>query len=207
MAPAGAALQRAPRGGNWLQVVGRLAPGATIRSAQEEASGIASRLAETYPARERGLAVRVTSLHEFETRDSRTPVLLLLGAALAVYLVVCVNVGGLLLVRALARDHEAVVRTALGAGRWAMVRLTLLETSLISMLALPGAWLVAWLVIRALGAAVDADSEGVLTVVSGPWTAAVGSGVLSLTALAARGSGLPGMRRRGRHPRVVPRTR
>ncbi|HTV02463.1 MAG TPA: ABC transporter permease [Luteitalea sp.] len=143
VAPAGPGYQRAPRGGNWLQVVARLRPTASPQQVQSEADGVARRFAEAYPDREGGLRVRVTPLQDFETRELRTPLLLLLGAAATLYLVVCVNVGGLLLVRALARDHESAVRRALGAGRWAMARLTAHEALLLAVAAAPVAWLVA----------------------------------------------------------------
>jgi putative ABC transport system permease protein len=183
IAPAGVGFQRAPRGGNWLQVVGRLTPGATMGRAQDEARGVARRLAETYADRERGLDVRLTSLQDFETRDSRMPVLVLLGVGLVVYLVVCVNVGGLLLVRALSRDHESMVRTALGASRWAMVRLTMHETGVIAAAAMPGAWLVAVVVMRALGATVGEDVERLARVAMGGRTVVAGAAMVLVTTL------------------------
>jgi putative ABC transport system permease protein len=183
VAPAGPGYQRAPRVGNWLQVIGRLAPGATMGEAQQEADGIARRFAETYADRERGLAVRLTTLQEFETREMRVPVLLLLGAALIVYLVVCVNVSGLLLVRALSRDHEAMVRASLGASRWAMVRLILHETSLIALAAVPGAWMVATLAVQVLVVSVGPDYARLADAAIGLSTAVAGACLLVLSTL------------------------
>ena len=108
----------------------------------------------------------MTSLHDVETREFRAPLLMLLGVALAVYLVVCVNVGGLLLVRALARDQESSIRAALGAGPWAMVRLSFHEALLIALASWPVAWLVAHLLLRWLSAAMADDVARLATVSS-----------------------------------------
>lgn len=183
VAPAGPGYQRAPRVGNWLQVVGRLAPGATMAEAQHEASGIARRFAEMYADRERGLEVRLTTLQEFETRALRMPVLLLLGAALVVYLVVCVNVSGLLLVRVLARDQEAMVRVSLGASRWAMVRLVLHEASLMALAAVPGAWIATALVLQTLRAGIEPALGRVVDAVTGLPAAVAGAFLLVLSTL------------------------
>ena len=131
------------------------------------------------------------------------PVLVLLGAAILVYLVVCVNVGGLLLVRALARDHEAVVRTALGASRWAMARLTLHETGLISLVALPGAWLVATFVLRTLGTVLGEDVARLADVTMGWRAAGVAAGLLVVTAFLLAAWPAWHMATRSAHPRVA----
>jgi predicted permease len=183
IAPSGPEYQRAPRGGNWLQVVGRLAPASTLARAENEARAAARRFAETYPQQDRGLDVRLVPLQAFETRDVRAPLLLLLGAALVVYLVVCVNVGGLLLVRAMARDHESSVRTALGAGPWAMARLSVHEAVLIAAASLPGAWFVATMGLRWLGGAMSEEVAAFTQVALGGRTAITSVLVLMMTVL------------------------
>ena len=183
IAPAGPEYQRAPRGGNWLQVIGRLAPGVALPRAEDEARAAARRFAETYPEHDRGLDLRLTPLQEAETRAVRGPLLLLLGAALAVYLVVCVNVGGLLFVRAIARDQESSIRAALGAGPWAMVRLSLHEALLIAITALPGAWLIGTLMLRWLERALADDVVRLVEVSMGGRTLVASVGVLVMTVL------------------------
>lgn len=183
IAPSGPEYQRAPRGGNWLQVIGRLAPGVGLPGAEQEARAAARRFAETYPEHDRGLDLRLTSLQEAETRDVRAPLLLLLGASLAVYLVVCVNVGGLLFVRAMARDQESSIRAALGAGPWAMVRLSLHEALLIALTSLPGAWIVGTLMLRWLERALADDVVRLVEVSMGGRTLVASVGVLVLTVL------------------------
>jgi len=183
IAPAGPGFQRAPRGGNWLQVVARLEPGQTTASVQDEARAVARRFAELYPEHDRGLTVRLVPLQAHGTRDLRTPVWLLLAAAVTVFLVVCVNIGGLLLVRALARDQESAIRNALGASRWAMLRLTLHEASILGLLAMPVAWLFAGAILAWLVQALQADVPDLQKVALGWRALGVGAGVLILTVM------------------------
>ncbi|WP_396623368.1 ABC transporter permease [Luteitalea sp.] len=183
VASSGPDYQRAPRGGNWLQVIGRLAPGATLESAEQEARAVARRFGETYPEHDRNLDVRLTGLQAYETRDIRTPLLLLFGAAVTVFLVVCVNVGGLLFVRAMARDHESSVRAALGAGPWAMARLSLHEAALIAVAALPVAWYIASLVLGWLQRTLAEDVGALGQVALGRRTLGVGLIMLLATTL------------------------
>jgi putative ABC transport system permease protein len=86
-----------------------------------------------------------------------------------------------LFVRALARDHESAVRTALGAGRWAMVRLTLHEAILLGLGAAPFAWGVASLVLLALATSLGEDLARVGSVTMGARTALVALALLLLT--------------------------
>jgi putative ABC transport system permease protein len=64
----------------------------------------------------------------------RRSVMLLLGAVLAVLLIVCVNIANLMLVRALGRQHEVAIRLALGASRLRIVRLLMTESGLLAIL-------------------------------------------------------------------------
>lgn len=181
IAPAGPGYQRAPRGGNWLQVVGRMKAGVSREALEQAARATARRFADQYPTHDRGLDVRIVPLSTYETREVRTPVLLLLAAAATVFLVVCVNLAGLLLVRALARDQESSIRTALGAGRWAMARLALHEAGLLALLAMPFAWLVAMFVLRWLADALAADVPQLQTIGLGARTLLAGLAVLVTT--------------------------
>ena len=120
------------RGAQYLDVVGRLRPDATLAAAQADLDAIAARLAAAHPRTNEGRGVRLQPLRASLVGDTRPGLLLLLSAAVVVLLVVCANVAGLLLTRALARSRELAIRSALGAARGRLVRAAMVETALIA---------------------------------------------------------------------------
>jgi len=133
------------RGAQYLRVIGRLAPGATLDAAQTELEMITQRLAAAYPEQNTGMSVAVVSLKESIVGDLRRPLWVLLGAVGLVLLVACVNVANLGLARSLARERELAVRAALGAGRRQIVRVLLMESVLLALLGgLAGVLLAVW---------------------------------------------------------------
>jgi putative ABC transport system permease protein len=143
---------RGDRAGNGpLMVVGRLAPGRTRAAAQTELAGIMERLARQYPADDAGKGIHVVPLRQallFFYDMFRTTSAALLGAVGFVLLIVCANLGNLLLARASGRGREIGIRTALGAGRRRLLRQLMTESVL---LALAGGALGAGLAQLALG--------------------------------------------------------
>ena len=117
-----------------LQVLGRLAPGATTMQAGAQLAALAARLREGSAAWSRaGLALNVRPLHESIVGAARAPLLLLSGAVGLVLLLACANVAGLLLVRSEGRRREIALRLALGGGRARIVRLFLAESLLLAL--------------------------------------------------------------------------
>jgi putative ABC transport system permease protein len=116
-----------------LRVIGRLKPGVTMAQAQADADGIAATLREQFPTKKNvDLHFRVKGMHADLVGDVRPLVLSLFGAVVFVLLIACANVANLLLVRAAARQREFVIRTAIGGGRWRLVRQLLTETMLLA---------------------------------------------------------------------------
>ena len=135
------------RGARWAEAYVRMKPGATRGQAQQEISGIAARLAAEYPATNRGRGIKVWALWEtpFNHAGELLPIFeIMVVVVMFVLLIVCANVGNLLLVRAFARRHEMTVRLALGAGRGRLLRQLVTEGLLLSVCGAAGGMLVAY---------------------------------------------------------------
>jgi putative ABC transport system permease protein len=116
----------ATRNNHFVNLVGRLRPGVTTQQAQAEVSAIAKSMEERYPDN-KGLGGSVVPMQEQIAGDSRSALLVLLGAVAFVLLVACVNVANLLLARASAREKELAIRASLGASRARIVRQVIVE--------------------------------------------------------------------------------
>jgi len=136
------------RGGNSLRVFARLRPGVTLQQARAEISTITARLEKQYPGTNRD--VFVTPLKENVVGKVETPLLILLGAVGFVLLIACANVAHMLLARTADRQKEIAVRTALGAGRWRVIRQFLTENLLLAAIGAAAGLLLAMWGTRAL---------------------------------------------------------
>jgi len=135
------------RGARWCEAYVRLKPGVTRNQAQQEISAIAARLEAEYPATNRGRGIKVWPLWQtpFNHAGHLLPTLeIMVVVVVFVLLIVCANVGNLLLVRSFARRHEMTVRLALGAGRGRLLRQLVTEGLLLSACGAAGGMLVAY---------------------------------------------------------------
>ncbi len=153
---------RLRRNAHWILGVGRLKPAVTLEQAQAEASGVALQLAAQYPDSNPGVGIYLTPLREQIVGNVRPILLVLMGAVFAVLLITCSNLAGLQLARAVARQKEIAVRTALGASRARIMRLLLTESLLISMLGGLGGVLLAYSILPVLVASLPKDQQSVL---------------------------------------------
>jgi putative ABC transport system permease protein len=125
-------LKRTGRSSHYLQSMGRLKPGVSLQQAQTEMNTVADRLAATY--HQPGMGVRLVSLQDEIVGNARRSLLVLWIAVLAVLLIACANVAGLLLARAVGRQKEVAIRIALGGSRSRLIQQFLAESVLLATL-------------------------------------------------------------------------
>jgi putative ABC transport system permease protein len=135
------------RRARWAEAYVRLKPGVTRNQAQQEISAIATRLEAAYPATNRGRGIKVWPLWQtpFNHAGHLLPTFeIMVVVTMFVLLIVCANVGNLLLVRSFARGHEMTVRLALGAGPGRLLRQLVTEGLLLSACGAAGGMLLAY---------------------------------------------------------------
>jgi putative ABC transport system permease protein len=116
------------------RVVGRLRIGADSAAAARELSAIAARVAQAYPAESGGYRAAALEPVSVEVIGTVGPQLRLLTiAAVLVLMIASVNIANLSLARANVRSRELALRTALGAGRGALLRLLAAESVLLGL--------------------------------------------------------------------------
>jgi putative ABC transport system permease protein len=112
----------------------RLAEGVTLEAARREADDLGRRFEEEDPEANAGTGWNLQPLQADLVADARTGLIVLLGAALFVLLMACVNEASLLLARGTSRRGELAVRSALGAGQGRIAVQLLTESVLLALI-------------------------------------------------------------------------
>ncbi len=124
-------------GGNVIQMIARLRPGATLAQAQSQIDAQNATLERDDPQAkemaEAGFRSLIVQLHADHVATIRPTLLLLQAGVLALLLIGTVNLVNLLLIRASGRVKEQAVRQALGASRRHIVSEVMVETTLLTL--------------------------------------------------------------------------
>jgi putative ABC transport system permease protein len=170
-------------------IVGQLAPGASVATAQAELSALSAQLATAYPVENKEARARVVPY----SATAFLPVAIFAPRFLAIFsvvtaltlLVVSANVANLMLARAVARQRETAVRRSLGASRWRILRMLFIEGTVVSASAWIAASLFAWWVSRALVGFLEPARQGLVQDFRPDWTIAVYAMALAVIATLA----------------------
>jgi len=131
------------RGCHTLYALGRLAPDATLESAQSQLSTLATRLSQEFPQTNTNKRFRAVRLADDRVADVRTGLWFVFGSVVLVLLIACANVANLLLVRGESRRSEVAVRAALGASRGRLASQVIMESAVLASVGAAGGVLLA----------------------------------------------------------------
>ena len=121
-----------------LAVMSRLKPGVSLKQAQSSLNVVTERLAQQYPATDKGISVRVIPERLARPQPFPNNIVpfiagIFLALAALVLLLACMNVANILLVRSTMRQREMAIRAAMGASRGRLIRQMLTESVLLAL--------------------------------------------------------------------------
>src|SRR5262249_54189251 len=116
-----------------IACIARLKPNVSIAEATAEMNVVQGHIDQLYPDTERGLGASVLPFKGFLVADVGKTLVLLLGAVGLLLVIACSNLANLLLARSGTRAKEFAVRVALGASRAQLIRQSVTESMLLSL--------------------------------------------------------------------------
>ena len=173
----------AQRGSQNFWVIARLKTGITIEQARAEMQNIGANLALQYPATNKDLGVTVVSLQDYVTGSVRPALLLLLAAVGVLLLLACGNIANLLLSFTESRRREMALRAAIGAGRGRLIRQSLIESAILSVVGAGAGLVMAYFGLDIVLRWIPSDIPRIQQ-------ASIDSGVIVFTCVAAIAAGL-----------------
>jgi predicted permease len=176
------------RGNEFSSMIARLKPGATPADLDAQMSAIVRRVVERLPDRRPGVEAsgfrgQTVPLRTELVGDTAASLYVLQAGVLMVLLIACVNVANLLLMRATGRGREMAIRTALGAGRWRLVRQMLNEALVVSALGGAAGLALAYLAVRLFLSARPSQVPDHVTASLDPAVLGFAAAVTALTAV------------------------
>ena len=126
------------------QAIGRLAPAATIEQARQEMASVSAAIARENPDSNAGWGVTLVPAHEQVVGKIGETLWVLFGAVVLVLVIACANIANLLLARSSSAAKGFALCAAFGAGRWALVRRSLVESGVLTIAGGAIGLLLAW---------------------------------------------------------------
>jgi putative ABC transport system permease protein len=150
------------RNATWLGVVARLRDGFSLPQAQTRLDALAARLRADFGVDQLHVGVQAVPLRDAQVGSVRPVLLVLWGAVVLLLLLTCANVANLLLARAVSREHEMAVRSALGATRRDLIRKLLGESLALGLAGAVLGWALARAALPALTAGIPPAQRAAL---------------------------------------------
>ena len=119
------------RNAHFMEAVGRLKPSATHDEAQAAITSLTRKFETDFPSTNKSWSARIVPLLEDKLGYYRPALIVVFGAVGLLAVIGCLNVASLILTRALGREREVAVRTALGASRRHLIAQLFAEASVI----------------------------------------------------------------------------
>jgi predicted permease len=131
-------------GDHEINVVARLAPGATIDEARRNLTAVSEDIARRSPGTNKDMRAFMRPLGDDLTRRVRTSLIVLTSLVGLILLIACLNVANLFVVKSAGLRREIAIRFALGASRRRVMTEMLAESLLLSVSACTAGLLLAW---------------------------------------------------------------